>query len=61
MFIQQLQDFDVGVGFDVHLARVNVELEQSTHTIDSIIVDRSVQSSLAFVVERVLIDAVQRT
>ena len=61
MFIQQLHDFDVSVGRDARLARVNVELEQSAHSIDSIFADRFVKRSLAFVVDRVLIDAVQRT
>ena len=61
MFFQQLHDFDFRSRRDARLARVNVELEQSAHTIDCIIADRYVKRSLAFVVDRVLIDAVQRT
>ena len=61
MFVQQLHDFDFRVGHDARLARVNVQLEQSAHTFDSVIKDRSVKRSLAFDVDRVLIDAVQRT
>ena len=61
MFIQQLHDFfAVGIDIDDHLARVNVQLEQRTHTIGNIFADRFVQRSLAVVVDRVLIDAVQR-
>ena len=58
MFIKQLHDFDVR---DARLARVKVQLEQSAHTIDSIIADRYVKRSHACFVDRVLIDAVQRT
>ena len=61
MFVQELHDFDFRVGHDARLARINVELEQSTHTIGSIFTDRYVKHSLAVVVDRVLIDAVQRT
>ena len=60
MFIKQLRDFLV-VGINVSLARVNVELEQSAHTIGIIFEDRYVKRSHAIVVDRVLIDAVQRT
>ena len=60
MFIQQLRDFDNRV-IDARLARVNVELEQSAHTIDLRATDGKVQRSLAVVVDRVLIDTVQRT
>ena len=60
MFIKQLRDFLV-VGINVSLARVNVELEQSAHTIDSIKEDRYVKRSPPVVVDRVLIDAIQRT
>ena len=61
MFIQQLHDFDWRIHVDARLACINVELEQSAHTIDSWTIDGLVQRSLAFVVDRVLIDAVQRT
>ena len=61
MLLQQLHDFDICVVFNDRLARVNVELEQSAHTIGRIIADRYVKRSLAFVVDYVLIDAVQRT
>ena len=61
MFIQQLHNFDSRPRLDARLARVNVELEQSTHTIDNIIDDRYVKHSLAVDVDRVLIDAIQRT
>ena len=61
MFSQQLRDFDLRPRRDARHARVNVELEQSAHTIDSIITGRFVKRSLAVVVDRVLIDAVQRT
>ena len=61
MFFQQLRDCDFSSRRDARLARVNVELEQRAHRIDCIIADRFVQRSLAFVVDRVLIDAVQRT
>ena len=61
MFIQQLYDFDWRIDVDARLAHVDVELEQSTHTIDSIMANRSVKRSVAFVVDRVLIDAIQRT
>ena len=60
MIIKQLHDFLV-VGIDARIARVNVELEQNAHTISSIIMDRYVKRSLAVVVDRILIDAVQRT
>ena len=61
MFVQQLHDFDFRVGHDARLARVNVQLEQSAHTIGSIFTDRYVEHSLAVVVDRVLIDAVRCT
>ena len=61
MFIQQLHDFGFRRRSDARLACINVELEQSAHTIDSIITGRFVKRSLAVVVDRVLIDAVQRT
>ena len=61
MFSQQLRDFDLRPRRDARHARVNVELEQSAHTIDSNITGRFVKRSLAVVVDRVLIDAVQRT
>ena len=61
MFIQQLHDFDVGVGRNARLARLNVELEQSAHRIDSWTTDGQVQRSLAIVVDRVVIDAIQGT
>ena len=61
MFFQQLHNFDFRVGRDARLARVNVELEKSAHTIDSIVANRYVKRSLAVVVDRVLINAVQRT
>ena len=61
MFVKQLHDFDFRRHLNARLARVNVELEQNAHTIGSIIANRFVQRSLAFVVDRVLIDAVQRT
>ena len=60
MFLQQLRNFNFRPRHDVRLARVNVELEQSVHTIDSITADRYVQRSLATVGDRVLIDAVHR-
>ena len=61
MFIQQLHNFDFRPRSDARLARVNVELEQSAHTIDLWTIDDQVQRSLAFVVDRVLINAIQRT
>ena len=61
MFFHQLRDFDVRRHRDARLARINGELEQRTHTIGSIFADRFVQRSLAVIVDRVLIDAVQRT
>ena len=61
MFFQQLHNFGFRVGRDARLAHVNVELEQSAHTIDGIFADCFVQRSLAVKVDRVLIDAVQRT
>ena len=61
MFVQELHDFDFRVGHDARLARVNVQLEQSAHTIGSIFTDRYVEHSLAVVVDRVLIDAVRCT
>ena len=61
MFIQQLHDFDVGVGRNARLACINVELEKSAKRIDLWTIDGQVQRSLAFAVNRVLIDAVQRT
>ena len=61
MFVQQLHDFDFRVGRNARLARVNVELEQNAHRIGIIITDRYIKRSLAFVVDRVLIDAVRRT
>ena len=61
MFIQQLHNFDFRPRSDARLARVNVELEQSAHTIDSIKEDRYVKRSPPVVVDRVLIDAIQRT
>ena len=61
MFIQQLHDVDACVRINARLARVNVELEQSAHSIDFWKTDGEVQRSLAFIVDRVLIDAVQRT
>ena len=61
MFIQQLRDFNVPFRRDDRLARVNVELEQSAHIIDLRTTDGQVKRSVAVVVDRVLIDAVQRT
>ena len=61
MIFQQLHDFDVCPRRDARLARVNVELEQSAHTIDATEVDRFVKRRLAIDVDCVLIDAVQRT
>ena len=61
MFIQQLRELDFRVGRYARLARVNVELEQSAHTIDLWTIDGQIQRSLAIVGDRVLIDAVQRT
>ena len=61
MFFQQLHEFDWRIDVDARLARVNVQLEQSAHTIGIIIVDRYVKRSIAMVVDRVLIDAVKRT
>ena len=62
MFIQQLHDVNLRVGFDVdRLASVNVELEQSAHTIDLMKADCYVKRSFAFVVDRILIDAVKST
>ena len=61
MFFQQLHNFDFRRRHDARLARVNVEIEQSAHTIDLWTIDGQVQRSLAIDVDRVLIDAVQRT
>ena len=61
MFIQKLRDFDACARRDDRFARVNVELEQSAHTVDLWTTDGKVQRRLAVVVDRVLIDAVQRT
>ena len=61
MFFQQLRDFDERLRRDARLARVNVELEQSAHTIDLWTTDGQVQRSLAVIVDRILIDAVQCT
>ena len=61
MFVQELHDFDWRIDVNARLARVNVELEQNAHTIGSIFADCFVQRSLAFVVDRVLIDAIRRT
>ena len=61
MFFQQLHDFDFRPPRDARLARVNVELEQSAHTFDFWTIDGQVQRSHAIDVNRVLIDAVQRT
>ena len=61
MFVQQLHDFDVRRRRDARLARINGELEQRTHTIGIIFADRYIKRSLAFVVDRVLIDVIQRT
>ena len=61
MFFQQLHNFDWRIDVDARLARVNVQLEQSAHTIGSIIANRQVQRSLAVVVDLVLVDAVKRT
>ena len=61
MFLQQLHDFDACARSDARLASVNVQLEQRTHTIGSIIVDHYVQRSLAVDISRALVDAVQRT
>ena len=60
MIIKQLHDFDVRVGINDHIARVKVQLEQSTHQIDRTTYGK-VQRSLAVVVDRALIDTVQRT
>ena len=61
MFVQHLHDVIICVVVNDHLARVNVELEQSAHRIDRIVADRYVKRSLASVVDRILIDADQRT
>ena len=61
MFFQQLHDFDACARINARLARVNVEVEHSANTLDSPIANRYVKRSLAFVVDRVLIDAVHRT
>ena len=61
MFVKQLHHFHFRVFIDDHLARVNVQLEQSAHTIGHIIADHYVQCSVAVVVDRVPVDAVQHT
>ena len=61
MFVQQSHDFDSRVGINTCIARVNVELEQRTNIIDSWFADCCVDRSLAAVVDRVLVDAVERT
>ena len=61
MFLKQLHDFDFRPHRDARLARVNVELEQRAHRIGNIIADRYVKRSPPVVVDRVLIDAIQRT
>ena len=61
MFFQQLHNFDFRVGRDARLARVNVQLEQRTNSIYVVPANGDVQRSLASVVDRVLLDAVQRT
>ena len=61
MFFKQLYNFNVCVSFDRGLARVNVQLEQSAYTFNFRTLQSPVASSLAVVVDRVLIDAVQRT
>ena len=61
MFFKQLYNFNVCVSFDRGLARVNVQLEQSAYTFNFRTLQSPVASSVAVVVDRVLIDAVQRT
>ena len=61
MFIQQLHEFNFRAGRYARLARVDVELEQSANTIDLWTIDGEVQRRDVVVVDRVLINAIQRT
>ena len=61
MFFQQLHDCDVRPRRDARFASVNVQLEQSAHRIDFRSEHGAIQRRDVVVVDRVLIDAVQRT